>query len=87
MQLLNYNFDKRIERSILNLRQQKHEAGFPFMIDDSEELSSSQVYMEYADGRIEIVEFSADYTEYHKVRELNQLEVFMIREKYHLNNA
>jgi len=87
MQVLNYNFDQRIESSILLLRKQKHQAGFPFMIDDSEELSSNQVYMEYADGRIEIVEFTADYTEYYRVRQLNQAEVMRVREKYHLNYA
>ena len=87
MQVLNYNFDKRIESSILLLRKQKHQAGFPFMIDDSEELSSNQVYMEYADGRIEIVEFTTNYTEYYTVRQLNQAEVLKVREKYHLNYA
>jgi hypothetical protein len=69
----------------LLLHKQKHQAGFPFMIDDSEELSSNQVYMEYADGRIEIVEFTVDYTEYYTVRQLNQTEVLKVREKYHLN--
>lgn len=87
MQILTYNFDKRIEQSILMLRQQKHQAGFPFMIDDSDDLPSNQAYMEYADGTIEIVEFGADYRDYFMIRKLNKSEVSKIREKYHLNNA
>jgi hypothetical protein len=87
MQILTYNFDKKIEQSILTLRKQKHLAGFPFMIDDSEELPSNQAYMEYADGTIEIVEFSADYRDYFSVRRLTKSEVSKIQEKHHLTNA
>jgi hypothetical protein len=87
MQTLTYNFDKRIEQSILTLRKQKHLAGFPFMIDDSEELPSNQAYMEYADGSIEIVEFSVDYRDYFLIRKLTESEVLKIQEKYHLTNA
>lgn len=87
MQTITYNFDKRIEQSILSLRKQKHQAGFPFMIDDSETLSSNQAYMEYADGSIEVVEFSKDYRDYFTVKKLNKSEVSIIREKYHLDNA
>jgi hypothetical protein len=57
------------------------------MIDDTESLPSNQVYMEYADGKIEVVEFDIDYTEYHIVRELNLQEVKQVREKYHLTYA
>jgi hypothetical protein len=87
MQILTYNFDKKIEQSILTLRKQKHLAGFPFMIDDSEELPSNQAYMEYADGTIEIVEFSTDYRDYFSVRKLTKAEVSKIQEKHHLTNA
>jgi hypothetical protein len=87
MQTLTYNFDKRIEQSILTLRKQKHLAGFPFMIDDSEELPSNQAYMEYADGSIEIVEFSVDYRDYFLIRKLTKSEILKIQEKYHLTNA
>ena len=57
------------------------------MIDDSETLPSNQAYMEYADGSIEIVEFSKDYRDYFTVKKLNKSEVSIIREKYHLDNA
>ncbi|MEY4539760.1 MAG: hypothetical protein RLZZ306_1517 [Bacteroidota bacterium] len=87
MHTLTYNFDQKIEQSILTLRKQKHLAGFPFMIDDSEELPSNQAYMEYADGTIEIVEFSTDYRDYFSVRKLTKAEVLKIQEKHHLTNA
>ncbi len=87
MQTLTYNFDKRVEQSIMMLRQQKHLAGFPFMIEGKGELSLNQAYMEYPDGHIEIVEFSNDFRDYSFVRKLNNAEVAVIRSKYHLEDA
>ena len=87
MQTLTYNFDKRIEQSIMMLRQQKHLAGFPFMIEGKGELSLNQAYMEYPDGHIEIVEFSNDFRDYTSVRKLSNTEIAIIRSKYHLENA
>lgn len=87
MQTLTYNFDKRIEQSIMMLRQQKHLAGFPFMIEGKGELPLNQAYMEYPDGHIEIVEFSEDFRDYSTIRQLDKLEMSIIRSKYHLENA
>lgn len=84
-QTLNYNFDKRVTHLILQLRKNKHEAGFPFMIDDTESLPSNQVYMEYADGKIEVVEFSTGYTDYYAVRKLNVSESQLVRDKFQLS--
>jgi hypothetical protein len=87
MQLLTYNFDQRIEQSILLLREQKHQAGFPFMIEGMGELPNNQAYMEYADGSIEVVAFSANYQDYYTIRKLTEVEIKVLHQRYHLENA
>lgn len=87
MQLLSDNFDKKIKQSIFRLRQAKHQAGHPFMIEGSGELAPNQAYMEYADGRIEIVVFEADYQDYHPIRLLTTIEARILRKKYLIENV
>ena len=87
MNTINYNFDQKINGAIIQLRKQKHKAGFPFMITDEEELLENQAYMEYADGHIEIVEFSKDYGNYTLLKILNAQETSILRQKYNLENA
>jgi hypothetical protein len=43
--------------------------------------------MEYADGKIKIIKFRADYRDYFLVRRLTKSEVSKNQEKYHLTNA
>ena len=57
------------------------------MITDEEELLENQAYMEYADGHIDIVEFSKDYRDYKSLKTLNEQESFFLRQKYNLENA
>ena len=87
MNTINYNFNQKINGAIVQLRKQKHKAGFPFMITDEEELLENQAYMEYADGHIDIVEFSKDYRDYKSLKTLNEQESFFLRQKYNLENA
>ncbi len=87
MNTINYNFNQKINGAIVQLRKQKHKAGFPFMITDEEELPENQAYMEYADGHVEIVEFSKDYRDYKPLKTLNEKESFFLRQKYNLENA
>ena len=87
MQIINYNINQKISTAIVLLRKQKHQAGHPFMITDEEELPENQAYMEYADGRIDIVEFSNDYRTYAHLKTLNPQEEALIRQKYNLENA
>ncbi len=87
MQALNYNFDKRIGERIISLRKQKHDAGFPFMIESNGELPTNQAYMEYADGRVEIVEFHDKFQNYVSLRELNKVELSNFRQKYQMQDA
>lgn len=87
VQTIKYNIDKKISAAIVQLRKQKHQAGYPFMITDEDELPENQAYMEYADGHIKVVEFSQDYRTYNSVKTLNQAETTSLRKKYHLENA
>jgi activator of HSP90 ATPase len=87
MNAINYNFNQKINGAIVQLRKQKHQAGFPFMITDEKELLENQAYMEYADGHIEIVEFTKDYRDYRLLKTLNEQEVSTLRQKYNLEDA
>lgn len=85
MQSINFNINQRIETTLLQLRQQKHKAGFPFMVTDASALPENQAYMEYADGKVEIVEFTQDYKDYFVIRTLGIKEAADFRTKYRLN--
>jgi hypothetical protein len=87
MQILNYNFDKRISQRISRLRKQKHEAGFPFMIESNGELSANQAYMEYPDGRVEIVEFDNKFQDYVSIKALSKVELSNFRQNYKFQDA
>lgn len=85
MQALEYNFDKRIAKRIISLRKQKHEAGFPFMIESNGELPANQAYMEYPDGRVEIVEFDDKFQDYITIKALNKTELSSFHLKYKIH--
>jgi hypothetical protein len=86
-QIIHYNIDQKIASAVALLREQKHSDGYPFMITDEDELSDSQAYMEYSDGHIEVVEFSKNFRHYTSIKNLNQHETKIVRQKYHLENA
>lgn len=77
-----YSFDNTIKQTIQLLRLQKHQAGFPFMIESRGELNSNQAFMEYANGIIEVVEFDKEFRSYSFVRRLSSIEASEIRQKY-----
>ena len=75
----------KIANRLAQLRKDKHDAGFPFMVTDAEALPQNYAYMEYPDGTVEIVEFSADYKDYRPVRILADQELTEFRERYRLS--
>ncbi|WP_439557497.1 hypothetical protein [Dyadobacter sp.] len=81
---IRYNIQERVVNALVKLREEKHQAGFPFMISDSASLPSNQAYMEYKNGRVDVVEFSGDFKDYHLVRALSDEEIKTFREKYRL---
>ena len=85
MQSINFNINQRLETALIQLRQQKHQAGFPFMITDGSILPDNQAFMEYQDGKIEVVEFTKNYEDYFVIRSLNAKESIEFRKKYKLN--
>ncbi|MFD2522492.1 hypothetical protein [Emticicia soli] len=87
MRVLNYNFESRVTKRITTLRKQKHEAGFPFMVESYGELPTNQAYMEYADGRVEIVEFDDKFQDYASIKELKGKDLSDFRQKYKLQDA
>lgn len=87
MQVIRYNIDQKIASAVARLREQKHLAGYPFMITDEDDLPDRQAYMEYSDGHIEIVEFSKDFQNYTTIKNLTFQEAKIIRQKFHLENA
>lgn len=84
--VISYNIDQKINTAIVQLRKQKHRGGIR-LITDEDVLPESQAYMEYADGHIDVVEFSKDFRTYTFVKTLNKSEVRLIQEKYRLVNA
>ena len=85
MQSVTYNINQRIEDALVKLRQQKHEAGFPFMIIDFSFLPENQAFMEYPDGKVELVEFTKEQETFTFIRVLDSKEVSDFRVKYQLN--
>ena len=85
MQSINYDINQRLESALIQLRQQKHKAGFPFMITDITMLPENQAFMEYQDGKIEVVEFTKNYEDYYVIRVLDLKESVDFRIKYKLN--
>ncbi|MCF0054980.1 hypothetical protein [Dyadobacter sp. CY356] len=85
MQTIRYNIRKTVGNALTELRKQKHQSGYPFMVIDKLALPDSQAFMEYQDGKVEIVEFTGDYNDYHLVEILNEQEAVDFRLKYNLD--
>lgn len=85
MQTIRYNVRKTIGSALTELRKEKHRSGFPFMVVDKLVLPDSQAFMEYQDGKVEIVEFTSDYNDYHVVKVLDHNDAMDFRLKYHLD--
>ena len=69
--------------AVKRLRLKKLKSGHPFMINSSE-LPSGQCYLEYPDGKINLVTISADGREFILIKELSVLESNKLRKKFHL---
>jgi len=69
--------------AVKRLRLQKLRSGKPFMIN-SNELSGKQCYLEYPNGRIELVTIADSAIDFVPIRELSPLESAQLREKYQL---
>ena len=85
MQSVTYNINQRIENALVKLRKQKHQAGFPFMISDFSFLPENQAFMEYPDGKVELVQFTKEQETFTLIRVLDSKEVSDFRVKYQLN--
>jgi len=85
MQTITYNVGKKIGGALTELRKQKHKSGFPFMVVDKDFLPDRQAYMEYQDGKVEVVEFTNDYNDYYVVRVLDHKDAINFRLKYQLD--
>ena len=69
---------KSATNKIKSLRREKLAQGIPFMIN-SEELPSSQCYLEYPDGSIKIVEANSQETDFKIIKELDFLNAEVLR--------
>ena len=69
--------------AVKRLRLKKLKSGHPFMINSSE-LPSGQCYLEYPDGKINLVTISTNGREFILLRELSVLESNKLRKKFHL---
>ena len=85
MQSVTYNINQRIENALVKLRKQKHQAGFPFIVTDFLFLPEKQAFMEYPDGKVELVQFTKEQETFTLVCVLNSKEVINFRVKYQLS--
>jgi hypothetical protein len=69
--------------AVKRLRKQELAAGFPFMIN-SKDLPSTQSYMEYPDGTINIVTVATDKHSFDTVRKLSDDEAQVLRNRFGL---
>jgi hypothetical protein len=78
---------QRLERTGSNavkmLRIDKLSKGMPFMIN-AKELPSNQCYLEFPDGKIQLVTISSTGSDFFVLRELSRLENADVRSRYHL---
>ncbi len=74
--------EKKGNDAVKQLRQVKHDKGFPFMIN-AKELPANQCYLEYPDGKIVLVSITSpaarDFT---VIQELSPSEGNSIRERF-----
>jgi hypothetical protein len=67
--------------AVQELRLQKLRSGHPFMIN-SKELESNQCYLEYPDGKIQLVFLKNAAREFTVIRTLSLAETESLRKKY-----
>ena len=79
---------KRLEKAgilaIKLLRQDKFNKGLPFMIN-SKALPSDQCYLEYPDGKIELVALSRKDNDFKVIYHFSSEEGYDIKKKYSLD--
>jgi hypothetical protein len=71
--------------AVRKLRLLKLQSGRPFMIN-SRELPTDQCYLEFPDGKIELVSLAANSIDFSVIRELTSEESVLIRVKYQLES-
>lgn len=67
--------------AVQKLRLQKLRSGHPFMIN-SKELESNQCYLEYPDGKIQLVFLRNAAREFTVIRTLSSVEAEALRKRY-----
>jgi hypothetical protein len=77
--------ERKGNNAVKKLRKAKFDKGLPFMIN-SNDLPSTQCYLEYADGRILLVGLqSISARDFTIIRELTLTEKDIIRTKFHFS--
>lgn len=77
------NIEKQGTAAVLRLRTQKLANGLPFMIN-SNDLPSTQCYLEYSNGLIQLVTLKKDARDFEVIRDLNFQEIKALRAKFKL---
>ncbi len=77
------NIEKKGTAAVKRLRSQKLAKGLPFMIN-SKELPSTQCYLEYPNGSIQLVALSKNARDFDVIRELSLQEIKRLRVRFKL---
>ncbi len=77
------NIENKGTTAVKRLRSEKLAKGLPFMIN-SKELPSSQCYLEYPNGSIQLVALSKNARDFDVIRELSLQENRQLRTKFGL---
>ncbi len=77
------NIEKKGTAAVMRLRSQKLAKGLPFMIN-SKELPTTQCYLEYPNGSIQLVTLSKNAQDYDVIRELSLQEMERLRVRFKL---
>ncbi len=75
--------EKIAKTAVKQLRSEELMNGIPFMIN-SNDLPSTQCYIEYPDGRIDLVSMLSGQRDFKIIRELSAREASALRKKYNL---
>ena len=75
--------EKAGNAAVKELRANKLMNGIPFMIN-SNELLSTECYLEYPDGHISLVSILPSQKDFHLIRNLSEKEILVLRKKYNL---
>jgi hypothetical protein len=71
--------------AVRKLRLLKLQSGSPFMIN-SRELPTGHCYLEFPDGKIELVSLAANASDFSVIRKLTNEESMLVRLKYQLES-